>query len=419
MKKFALFILALLTAVVALGQTQALALKRGTTYIWDGKLGFVEGVDFSVRSQIHVTDRLVVPEGCTLYIRGDGTLVVDKGAQMIIKGQVKINNGGVIRNFGTVTVERRGVINNYGWFINRENASFTNTGDFNIFKTGRCNNYGSFSSHSGSDVYVTGHLYIRDKGVLDMAGKMRIRPGGFVRCYNRLNVNSAGIIKNGGRLDVTDTGLLNLLGGRLNVEENASLTGAGFMQLTRFLAFTCQGTATLRVNPPQVRQVNGVYYVGEVMLCNKKYPLPENFGDGIDNNAYEALEQMRADSGDTMNIVSGYRSYDYQSQTFAYWESLYGTDAAERVSARAGTSEHQTGQAFDITSLEQTYGNSAEGIWLAENCWKYGFVIRFPENCEEHTGYTYEPWHIRYVGKEIAARIHEQGGCLEEFLGLA
>ncbi len=102
-----------------------------------------------------------------------------------------------------------------------------------------------------------------------------------------------------------------------------------------------------------------------------------------------------------------------------------GQTAADRTSARPGHSEHQTGLAIDIASvpaecsLEQCFGDTAHGRWLAENAWRFGFVLRYPEGATPVTGYEYEPWHFRYVGKDLATELHEQKiETLEEFFGL-
>ena len=119
------------------------------------------------------------------------------------------------------------------------------------------------------------------------------------------------------------------------------------------------------------------------------------------------------------NLVSGYRSYYDQKSTYNYWVSVYGQKDADTISARPGHSEHQTGLAFDITSLNSSYGETEEGIWLRENCFKYGFIIRYPKGKEHITGYAYEPWHIRYVGVEHATYIMNNNLTLEEYLGIA
>ena len=74
---------------------------------------------------------------------------------------------------------------------------------------------------------------------------------------------------------------------------------------------------------------------------------------------------------------------------------------------------------MDISSMKQSYGNTPEGKWLAEHCWEYGFLLRYPKNSESITGYIYEPWHVRYLGKSTAKLVHDSGLTLEEFLGVA
>ena len=93
-------------------------------------------------------------------------------------------------------------------------------------------------------------------------------------------------------------------------------------------------------------------------------------------------------------------------------------EAADTYSARAGHSEHQTGLAFDLNSLEESFGETREGIWLREHCWEYGFIIRYPKGKESITGYMYEPWHVRYLGKSAAKSVFESGLCLEEYLNV-
>ena len=83
-----------------------------------------------------------------------------------------------------------------------------------------------------------------------------------------------------------------------------------------------------------------------------------------------------------------------------------------------GQSEHQTGLAFDINSTRWDFKNTIEGKWLAEHCYEYGFIIRYPENKEDKTGYVYEPWHVRYVGNKVATEIKSTGLCLEEYVGI-
>lgn len=386
MKKILSALLSAAVMLLALSESALFALEKGATYIWNGKREFEDGVNFSVRSLIHISGDVVVPENTVLYVRKGGTLVIDEGGSLTVKGKTVINNGGVLRSFGSVTVEKTGEISNYGWLINREGGSLSVKGSCNIFTVGKCNNYGKMNVEKGANLYITGHLYSREKSALSLSGKLRLMEKGFLRCYGTMTVPYGGNAQIKGRLDVTKEGKLNLSGGKLNVSEKGSLTGGGAMQLSNFLPFTSEGKVTLKVIPPKVRKVNGAYYVGEVLICNKNYNLPESYGDGIYSEAEKALKKMRQESGYYFNVISGYRSYQSQLETFTYWENLYGTREAERISARAGASEHQTGLAFDVTSLYVSYGDTEEGKWLAENCHKYGFIIRFPDGCENHTG---------------------------------
>ena len=95
-----------------------------------------------------------------------------------------------------------------------------------------------------------------------------------------------------------------------------------------------------------------------------------------------------------------------------------GAQNADRYSARPGYSEHQTGLAFDINYADSRFEGTDQAIWLAENAYKYGFILRYPEGKEHITGYMYEPWHYRYIGVENAAKIFASGLTLEEYYGL-
>ena len=89
---------------------------------------------------------------------------------------------------------------------------------------------------------------------------------------------------------------------------------------------------------------------------------------------------------------------------------------ADTYSARAGHSEHQTGLAMDINNASDSFNNTKEAKWIAENCYKYGFILRYPQGKQDITGYKYESWHVRYLGRELAKEVHDSGLTLEEFL---
>ena len=139
---------------------------------------------------------------------------------------------------------------------------------------------------------------------------------------------------------------------------------------------------------------------------------------------HEDLKKMFKDaeeSGINLSITSGYRSYSYQKTLFNNYAAKDGIEAASRYSARPGQSEHQTGLALDLASqsgkctLSTCFKDTDEGKWLNENAWRYGFILRYPEGKEEITGYMFEPWHFRYVGKNEAQKIQDSGLTIEEY----
>ena len=115
--------------------------------------------------------------------------------------------------------------------------------------------------------------------------------------------------------------------------------------------------------------------------------------------------------------ISGYRSYDMQKKTHEYWINELGEEEALKVSAKPGLSQHQLGTAIDFNSLQDSFALTAEGKWLLENAYKYGFILSYPEGYEDITGYSYEPWHYRYVGKNASYIIYNYfDNILELFL---
>ncbi|MEL7564110.1 MAG: M15 family metallopeptidase [Dehalobacterium sp.] len=137
--------------------------------------------------------------------------------------------------------------------------------------------------------------------------------------------------------------------------------------------------------------------------------------------ALEELFQAAKNENMELMAASGYRSFQRQKSIFDNKVKAIGEEAANMISAYPGQSEHQTGLAMDITcpeaslSLSENFGETNEGIWVKENAHKYGFIIRYPKGKEKITGYNYEPWHLRYVGKEAASYIYENGLTLEEY----
>ncbi|WP_062317992.1 M15 family metallopeptidase [Demequina maris] len=140
--------------------------------------------------------------------------------------------------------------------------------------------------------------------------------------------------------------------------------------------------------------------------------------------AMTALYDAAVAEGAGFTVSTAYRSYDLQSSLHAGYSRSRGYDAADRFSARAGFSEHQTGLAADIRAdgcdLEPCFADTAAGRYVAEHGWEHGFIVRYPADKEEVTGYIYEPWHLRYVGRPLAKAMRDSGAAtMEEHFGLA
>lgn len=176
-----------------------------------------------------------------------------------------------------------------------------------------------------------------------------------------------------------------------------------------------------------------------LILVNRWNPMPEDYeveltqlanGQAVDSRIYPDLQQMFDDAraeGLMPTISSSYRTADKQQQLLDDKLAAYENEGnsyedakelAEAWVAVPGTSEHQMGIAVDITSADQeAQAPDVVWQWLEEHCCEYGFIVRYPEEKSDITGVINEPWHFRYVGKEAAKEIMEQGVCLEEYLG--
>ncbi len=179
------------------------------------------------------------------------------------------------------------------------------------------------------------------------------------------------------------------------------------------------------------------------MLVNKEHAVPDDYqvelkllNNGrfyVAKSLYDDLVKMLADAGEQgygYYLVSGYRDRDYQQGLVDHDVKLYMEDygmSYQQALAKtyeqvmpAGYSEHETGLAMDITAagnvtLDESQALEPAIVWMQENGWKYGFILRYPEDKEDITGISYEPWHFRYVGREAAEFMHEHDLTLEEF----
>lgn len=134
----------------------------------------------------------------------------------------------------------------------------------------------------------------------------------------------------------------------------------------------------------------------------------------------------KAEAGLDFSVQSAYRPFDSQTRVYDEDVAAHGQAYADTDTARPGHSEHQTGLAVDISavpaqcSLDACFGETAQGRWLAANDWRFGFILRYPADKVAVTGFTYEPWHFRYVGVPLATELHSTGvTTLEEFFGCA
>ena len=135
-------------------------------------------------------------------------------------------------------------------------------------------------------------------------------------------------------------------------------------------------------------------------------------------DAFLDMQKKASDDGYNIRLMSGYRSYDYQKKLYDNYVLSDGVVKADTYSARPGFSEHQTGLVIDIdngSSSYEDFENTKEFKWMQDNCYKYGFILRYPKGKEDITGYSYESWHYRYVGLEIAKFIYENKLSFDEY----
>ncbi|MBB6623316.1 M15 family metallopeptidase [Clostridium gasigenes] len=187
-------------------------------------------------------------------------------------------------------------------------------------------------------------------------------------------------------------------------------------------------------------QATGVNGREELMLVNRKYGLDKNYipeGLSIPNISFsdiaedeekhvagiivESIEELVSAAKEDGIILlgnSGYRSYKSQKNIYKNRVKSQGKKLADVYVAKSGFSEHQTGLCIDITNKEGYFAEGTkEADWLAKNCYRFGFIIRYPKEKKSITSIEYEPWHIRYVGEDAAKYIYDNGITLEEYLG--
>ena len=183
----------------------------------------------------------------------------------------------------------------------------------------------------------------------------------------------------------------------------------------------------------ELEVIDGVAYIEGYIIVNKSYSISKNYDPGkmvnlkkghpVVSSIAPIFNQMVADASQVgLNIYDAtcYRSYSFQNTLYTNYIKRDGKEAAETYSARPGYSEHHTGLAIDLNTVNNAFASTAESKWINDNCHKYGFIIRYPKGSEEITGYQYEPWHLRYVGEDLAKKLYNDGNwiTMEEYFGL-
>lgn len=183
---------------------------------------------------------------------------------------------------------------------------------------------------------------------------------------------------------------------------------------------------------------DGMAYIDGHLIVNKTYSVTEDYQpqnpeepvteerciNCLEKEVMSAFQLMKSDAtsvGLNIYIASGYRGYTYQEKLYNNYTAVSGTEQADTYSARPGHSEHQTGLCFDLNSVDDSFANTDEGRWINENAYLYGFIIRYPKGKENITGYQYESWHLRYVGKDLAEKLYNNGDwiTIEEYYGIS
>lgn len=231
-----------------------------------------------------------------------------------------------------------------------------------------------------------------------------------------------------GDYDSEKTGTYNL---RVVASDSSGNTASGDFKLVVKENSNVKISKTKKGNT--IKNYYNVTYIDDVIIANKSYSLPSNFvpNNLVTINGYirvvdyvkEAFDSLKSDSaalGLNIYASSGYRSYSDQKYIYDNYVRMDGKEKADTYSSRAGYSDHQTGLTIDLNTVDMSFDGTNESNWLKDNCYKYGFIIRYPKDKDSYTGYMYEPWHIRYVGKELAKVLYNNGNwiSLEEYFGI-
>lgn len=204
------------------------------------------------------------------------------------------------------------------------------------------------------------------------------------------------------------------------------------LELNKIVALINVGRDVIFYDNPITTDITKEY----LLLVNKYHYLVEDYepadlvkasdwyaysNHSLNTLAYTAFQELR-DAAELENyrimINSSYRTYKYQSNLWNQYKTNFGTKKADQYAARAGHSEHQSGYAIDVSDyfdVNDKFEDTEAFTWMSNNCYKYGYILRYPKDKEDITGYAYEPWHYRYVGKEVAEKIQQEQITFDEY----
>lgn len=278
-------------------------------------------------------------------------------------------------------------------------ASSTETGGSSTEESGDNNSHTGWVTEAGKTVYVnadgtlhTGWLELND---------------------TRYYLDEQGVLQ---------TGWLELEGQTYYLKSDGSITRGKAVIDDRTFYFTSTGAKIILVNPWHFIPAD---YTSDIVNAEDGYM--------IDSSCKDDLLQMLADcrkAGFDARITSAYRRPQtqinlYNNKVWYFLDLGYDEATARKEAAKIvavpGTSEHELGLAVDLVDssywvLDEEQENTPAQKWLIAHCWEYGFILRYPNEKSDSTGIIYEPWHYRYVGKELALELKDTGLCLEEYL---
>lgn len=208
-------------------------------------------------------------------------------------------------------------------------------------------------------------------------------------------------------LNVYDVGVEEI---KLNLDEEAILVNESLNNVSTELMLINKEHGVDKEYKPEDLVIPNITFVEGVSYEEKHVA-------GVIVTSLEELIDTAENEGIILLGNSGYRSYRTQKELYSTRKRLDGEEVADDYVAKAGFSEHQTGLCIDITNRDGYFtAGTKEAEWLAENCYRFGFIIRYPSGKKDITGVEHEPWHIRYVGRDAAKYIYDNGITLEEYL---